>query len=199
MFDNNLHPVFYLSRRARSRNDRAQVGTNRQLQHGQRRPARRTALYHGPLHREGRGADSHPLAREDTGPARHHREFHLARASSKPGALPLDETVEYGQEHPGRLCRPPGRCRLRGLLTCSPTKRRYVNGTNIHLSGAGASKRDCGLRLTLTVTSAFGLRFRRCPSDSIPTLIPIANLEGESAIRSPQSAIRVRPADDAAG
>ena len=49
MFDNNLHPVFYLTRAVIPIMKELQMGTHRQLQYGQRRAANRPTTAHGAL------------------------------------------------------------------------------------------------------------------------------------------------------
>ena len=62
MFDNNLHPVFYLSKAVIPIMKERKVGTHHLLQHGQRRTGDRPASAYGSLHHQGRlaGAGTFP-------------------------------------------------------------------------------------------------------------------------------------------
>ena len=77
MFDNNLHPLFYLGRAVAPGMKGRKWGADHQLQHGQRRPSLGAAPTDGALHLQSRRADLYALFGPTTGASRHHRQRDL--------------------------------------------------------------------------------------------------------------------------
>ena len=79
MFDDNLHTVFYLSRAAAPGMIERKWGRIVNFSIAKADQLVGQPFITGALHRQGGGADPDPIARQDTGAPRHHRQLDLTR------------------------------------------------------------------------------------------------------------------------